>query len=138
MNYAVTIELADGMYKAVQKAAEATGQTPAEWVVTHLPHLLPPRDQEQHHPQIPAEIFALLQQIALRTGKQTKELAAEWLTRYGPKLRLPMAEEEQRAAWERLQQHFGAVNLGSPTGADNESIDADLAREYNSRHEETL
>lgn len=46
-----------------------------------------------------------------------------------------LSEQEQKAARERLQQHFGAVNLGYPTGTDNESIDTDLAREYDSTHE---
>lgn len=36
-----------------------------------------------------------------------------------------------------LRELFGSVDLGYPTGADNESIDADLAREYASTHEET-
>ena len=36
---------------------------------------------------------------------------------------------------ERLRKHFGAVNLGAPTGADNASIDADLARAYVDIHE---
>jgi len=35
-----------------------------------------------------------------------------------------------------LSELFGSVDLGHPTGADNESIDADLAREYASKHEE--
>ena len=35
-----------------------------------------------------------------------------------------------------LRELFGSVDLGYPTGADNESIDADLAREYASTHEE--
>lgn len=35
-----------------------------------------------------------------------------------------------------LKALFGSVSLGHPTGADNESIDADLAREYASRHED--
>jgi hypothetical protein len=35
-----------------------------------------------------------------------------------------------------LPELFGSVDLGYPTGADNESIDADLAREYASTHEE--
>jgi len=47
-----------------------------------------------------------------------------------------LTEEESRAAWERLQRHLGAENLGYATGALNESIDADLAREYGSTHEE--
>jgi hypothetical protein len=126
------------MYKAVQKAAEATGRTPAEWIATNLPHLLPTRDQEQPHPEIPAEIFALLQQVQPGTGKQAKERAAAWLARYGPKPCLHLTEEERQSAWERLQRHFGAIDLGSPTGADNESIDVDLAREYSSTHEETF
>jgi hypothetical protein len=35
-----------------------------------------------------------------------------------------------------VREMFGAVGLGQPTGADNESIDADLAREYGSTHED--
>lgn len=34
----------------------------------------------------------------------------------------------------RLRRHFGAVNLGHPTGADNAEIDADLARAYADSH----
>lgn len=39
-------------------------------------------------------------------------------------------EAELQAARERFERHIGAVDLGYETGADNESIDADLAREY--------
>jgi predicted DNA-binding antitoxin AbrB/MazE fold protein len=35
----------------------------------------------------------------------------------------------------RILAHAGAVDLGRPTGADNEGIDADLAREYGSAHD---
>ena len=35
-----------------------------------------------------------------------------------------------RLARERFERHFGAVDLGYPTSADNEEIDADLEREY--------
>jgi hypothetical protein len=35
-----------------------------------------------------------------------------------------------------LRELFGSVDLGYPTGADNKSIDADLAREYEGTHEE--
>ena len=35
---------------------------------------------------------------------------------------------------ERLRKHFGAVDLGTPTGADNASIDADLAQVYANTH----
>jgi hypothetical protein len=39
-------------------------------------------------------------------------------------------EAEKQAARERFERHFGSIDLGHPTGADNESIDADLGREY--------
>ncbi|QDU31239.1 hypothetical protein ETAA8_63920 [Anatilimnocola aggregata] len=35
-----------------------------------------------------------------------------------------------------LRKHFGTFDLGCPVGTDNEQIDADLAREYGSTHEE--
>jgi len=44
-------------------------------------------------------------------------------------------EQERAEAMARLMGHAGAVNLGHPTGADNESIDVDLAQEYGSIHE---
>lgn len=31
---------------------------------------------------------------------------------------------------DRFERHFGAVDLGHPTGTDNEQIDADLATAY--------
>ena len=35
-----------------------------------------------------------------------------------------------------IRELFGSVSLGYPTGADNESIDADLGREYMDTHED--
>ena len=46
------------------------------------------------------------------------------------------SEAEKEAARERFRSCIGAVDLGHAKGADNESIDADLAREYGSAHEE--
>lgn len=46
------------------------------------------------------------------------------------------SEAELQAARARFERHFGAVDLGYATGTDNESIDADLAREYANPHEE--
>ncbi len=39
-------------------------------------------------------------------------------------------EAEKQSARERFRRHAGAVNLGYATGADNESIDADLSKDY--------
>ena len=36
-----------------------------------------------------------------------------------------------------LRELFGSVDLGHPTGADNESIDRDLARSYADTHEDS-
>ena len=50
--------------------------------------------------------------------------------------RAQQTEAERRAARERFELHFGAVDLGYPTGVDNEQIDADLAGEYAATHED--
>ena len=39
-------------------------------------------------------------------------------------------EAEKQAARQRFRHHAGSINLGYATGADNESIDADLAKAY--------
>lgn len=135
MSQAVTVELPDSVYKAVREAADATGNTPAEWIAVQIPYLLSTGSRKVPQPGIPDEIVALLSQLAPQLKKPVEELASEWLSRYGPQPRPQLREQEQQAARERLQQHFRAVNLGHPTGTDNEDIDADLAREYHNTHE---
>ncbi|MBX9583120.1 MAG: hypothetical protein K2X87_22665 [Gemmataceae bacterium] len=78
---------------------------------------------------------ANLERLAAATGRTVAELAAVVVeSRYG-RPPDPRTEAEKQAARERFERHFGAVDLGRPTGADNEGIDADLAREYGDRHE---
>ena len=70
---------------------------------------------------------------------------AHWLVttleqQYGPRYAGQSARQlrtaaEQHAARVRFEQHFGEVNVPDATGADNEQIDADLAREYSDTHE---
>ena len=74
--------------------------------------------------------------MAAKYGKSTEQIALEYLAQHAPKPRPKLSEEELREARQRLLRHAGAASLGYPTGADNESIDADLAREYGSTHEE--
>lgn len=45
------------------------------------------------------------------------------------------ANGEKKQGGKKLSDLFGSVSLGYPTGTDNESIDADLAREYANTHE---
>lgn len=86
--------------------------------------------------EVPDEVYEACQQMAARHGKRVEECVLEFLARNGTKPRPKLTDEETRAAWDRLMRHIGAQNLGYATGADNESIDADLAREYGSSHEE--
>ena len=47
-----------------------------------------------------------------------------------------LSEEEKQGVRERFEKHFGEINLDYPMEVDNESIDADLAREYANNHQE--
>lgn len=86
--------------------------------------------------QVSDEVYEACRQMAAKYGGTVEQYVLEFLAKHGPKPRPSLTEEESRAAWERLLRHAGAENLGYATGADNESIDADLAREYGSTHEE--
>jgi hypothetical protein len=85
--------------------------------------------------------YATLQVRASAAAKSPAELAAAALEQHfgapgGAGVgRRPTTEAEKKAARERFERHFGAVNLGHATGADNEGIDADLARAYGDSHE---
>jgi hypothetical protein len=48
-----------------------------------------------------------------------------------------MTEVEIEEARQRFERHFGELSLPDIVLSDNEQIDADLAREYGSTHEET-
>ncbi|MCW5852979.1 MAG: hypothetical protein KIT87_23120 [Anaerolineae bacterium] len=87
------------------------------------------------------DTYAALVQRAEASGVSPALLATDSLTREFINGEAAQTESvlltdlERQAARERFEAHFGAVDLGYPTGADNESIDADLAREYASAHE---
>ena len=46
-----------------------------------------------------------------------------------------VTDDQKQAASLRFRRHFGEVHLSNPNGSDNDSIDADLAREYGDTHE---
>lgn len=80
--------------------------------------------------------YAALQRQAQAAGATPSDEAACWLEAHFGAVS-PHGETQQRAARERFERHFGEIDLGHPTGTDNQSIDADLAREYLSSHQET-
>jgi hypothetical protein len=82
------------------------------------------------------EAYSALRRQAQAAGTSPSQVAAVSLERQF-RGGLPRSDAEKQAARERFERHFGEVNLGHPTGADNESIDTDLAREYSSTHGET-
>lgn len=83
------------------------------------------------------EAYGALERRARALGASPGALAAEWLQRQCRALESACgaAVDDAQAARNRFERHFGEVDLGHPTGVDNESIDADLAREYASNHE---
>jgi hypothetical protein len=80
--------------------------------------------------ELAEEVYRPLARTAAASGQSLEEWALDRLRRYA------MSPEERAAALARLLQHAGAVDLGRPTGAANEDIDADLAREYGDSHED--
>jgi hypothetical protein len=92
--------------------------------------------------EVSDDVYSALRSHAEAVGTSPAQLAAASLEERfcdsdGLRKVHPLTTEaEKQAARERFERHFGEVDLGYPTGTDNESIDADLAREYANNHEE--
>ena len=86
--------------------------------------------------QLSDAVYDALQRHARSSDQSPAEAAAAALEqRFGAPEDTPsdgqrMSEADKQAARQRFERHFGAVNLGYATGADHESIDADLGRTY--------
>jgi hypothetical protein len=77
--------------------------------------------------ELPEEIYQPVKRAAEQSGQTPEEWAVA-------RLRSAVPAVDRAAALERLLRHAGAVDLGRPTGADNDQIDADLAKEYGDTH----
>jgi hypothetical protein len=82
---------------------------------------------------LPDEVYQPLVEAALKQGRTPEEVAAEQLSRALPKPRPPQPNGEKGAS---IREFFGIWDSGDPNFADNERIDADLAREYGATHDE--
>ncbi len=80
--------------------------------------------------QLSDEAFEALRRLAHSTRTSPAILAADALERQFGVAGLSTTEAANRAARERFESQLGSVDLGAATGPENESIDADLAREY--------
>lgn len=68
--------------------------------------------------------------VRTMTEEERKQLAALILNE------LPADGAEKRERKGDIRKFFGIFDSGDPNSADNERIDADLAREYGSSHED--
>ena len=82
------------------------------------------------------EVYTALRQQAESVGISISELILIALERQSGLTYQHKTEAEKKTARARFERHFGTLNLEHPTDLDNESIDADLVREYASTHEE--
>lgn len=82
------------------------------------------------------QIFTLIQRQAEGLGVPPESLVAMLLEqRFGQMFKLLLPDPEKEIARSRFENHFGTLRLERETAIDNESIDADLVREYASSHE---
>ena len=79
------------------------------------------------------ELYAVLQQQAMTKGFSVAEYSVVFLTQQHQLIapaNLP-DRSDSKEAHQRLLSYAGVISLGAATGADNDSIDADLAKAYN-------
>lgn len=88
--------------------------------------------------ELPEEVYEVVE----RTAQANSLPPAAWVAARVPLLlparkpRPVLTPDEAEAAMARLTRHFGRANTGDPNSANNERIDADLAREYANNHED--
>ncbi|MFN8499605.1 MAG: hypothetical protein U0641_17270 [Anaerolineae bacterium] len=136
MSHQLTLSLSDQMYEAVKQSADAAGRTPEEWITTRLANLLSePTGARNDQNAPPPLIHEVLEEVAVQMGISYAQLETDWHTKYGPHARrFPSAGEGGEIGVD-LARFIGAISLGRPLGAENDGIDADLAREYDGSKE---
>lgn len=83
------------------------------------------------------QFFAAIHQQAQSIGIPPENLAIKLLEQnFVNMFRLLPTDAEKKRRVSKFERHFGAIDLDVATNLDNESIDADLAKEYASNHEE--
>jgi predicted transcriptional regulator len=80
--------------------------------------------------EVPDELYEAFEQVAARSGRTTESVALEWIARRESNQHPQLTDGQRKEAREKLLRYAGIVRSGNPRSADNEQIDADLAREY--------
>lgn len=87
--------------------------------------------------ELSEQVFIAIQRQAETIGISPERLAATLLEQQFTQVsKLLLNEAEKDVARARFERHFGTLKLDNLMSLNNESIDADLAREYASTHEE--
>ncbi|OCQ94659.1 hypothetical protein BCD67_04090 [Oscillatoriales cyanobacterium USR001] len=82
-------------------------------------------------------VFAAIQQQSENIGIPPERLVATLVEQNFTQIfRTLLTDTEKEVRRAKFERHFGEIDLGFATDIDNESIDADLAKEYASNHEE--
>jgi hypothetical protein len=84
--------------------------------------------------QLPDVIYEHVSGMAQKAGQTPEEWTVARLHAITPKSVFLTPEERARSLAE-LMKYAGAASSGDPNAADNEKIDRDLAREYESTHD---
>jgi len=83
--------------------------------------------------EVSEEAYAVLQREAQATGLSAAAIAASAVENQFRAAGPAHGDLEHRQqARDRFERHFGEIKLNPPTRVDNDSIDSDLAAEYNS------
>lgn len=86
--------------------------------------------------ELSEQVFVAIQRQAQVIGISPAQLASTLIEQQFPQaFKLLLDDAEKNAARSRFERHFGTLALDGSTDLDNESIDADLVREYASTHE---
>lgn len=87
--------------------------------------------------KISEQTFIAIQQQAKTIGISPELLAINLLEQQFDKLlKIASTEAEKEVARTQFERHFGTISINEDPNVDNESIDADLAKEYASNHED--
>jgi hypothetical protein len=80
--------------------------------------------------EIRDDLYAVLSNQAEIAGIPLSEWITVTLEQQNDLLERTKNKVEKEAARQRFRHHAGSIDLGYPTGADNQSIDTDLIQAY--------